>query len=220
MSQPPSTQVATDSSHEGRTVDDELASLPRPPRRMRTLSVAFMAVAMIAAALMAVLLAGDARYALRSANPTEVGELSTLTPSEQLKNSFVLGNGQLDLQRALRYQHPMESDTFQLCPVTGNPKLWVELRAPAGSALTGQGSPPPPTVFVGRLVPVREIGFRPSQTQLGPDGASSAPADAWILLDGVTPKSLAWTIPLLVLFAAFVLFCSAAMLRIVMPVRR
>jgi hypothetical protein len=219
MSQPPSTRVATESMNRGRSVDDELASLPRPPRRMRTLSLAFMAVASIAAGVMAILLAGDARYALRTASPAEVGELAVLSPSKQLKNLFVQGSGQLDAKRALRYQRPLESDTFQLSPIVGNPKLWVELRAADDLSPSAHRPPPPPTVFVGRLVPLQEIGFRRSRARSG-SGPSTVPADAWILLDGVTPQSLEWTIPLLALFVAFVLFCSITMLRIVMPVRR
>lgn len=202
----------------GRSVDDDLASLPRPPRRMRTLSLAFMAVASLAAAAMAFLLAGDVRYALRPASPADVGELAALAPSDQLKNVFVQGSGRMVSDRALRYQRPLESDTFQLSPIAGNPKLWVELRAPADPALAAHGAPPPPTVFVGRLVPVHEIGFRRSQAHTGTGDLSAVPSDAWILLDGVTPQSLRWTIPLLALFVAFVLFCSATMLRIVLPV--
>jgi hypothetical protein len=47
----------------------------------------------------------------------------------------------------------------------------------------------------------------------------SVPFDAWVLLDGVAPASLRWTLPLAALFAAFAAWCFLNIVRILRPIR-
>lgn len=225
MPHPPSTRppqsVTEATPPAGATADDDLASLPKPPRQMRTLSVALLMVAGIAAGSMAYRLANDVRYALGTAVPVDVGKLAALKPTGNLQNTFVQGEGVIDAHQALRYERPFEPDAFLIAPVTGNDRLWVEMRAPMPAASSSAAGVPLAN-FVGRLVPVRERGFRhgaPARASADSATAPTVPSDAWVLLDGVTPRSLQWTIPLLALFLAFAGFSAFHVVRIVRPVR-
>jgi hypothetical protein len=78
----------------------------------------------------------------------------------------------------------------------------------------------PPTSFVGRLAPISSLGIRYSALhdaviEAGwPNG--QLPDDAWILIDGESPKAVRWVLALcLVLagFAGFSLWATTATLR-------
>jgi len=170
------------------------------------------------ALMMTVALAGDVRYALASAAPYDVGELRHFVPDPNLSNRFVQGTGLLSAARAIRYERPMERDSFRLAPLTGNDKIWVEMRVPDG---TESARFVPPSTFVGRLVPLGSAAFRyrglrrSIQELTGTD----VPADAWVLVDGATPTSSRWTVALALLFAAFAAYNLVTIARIVRPVR-
>ena len=224
MTQPPSTRVANQAMEgveatSATATDDELASFPKPPRRMRTVSLVLMSVAGLAAISMALLLFSDVRYALSAEVPVDVGNLATLSPSAELRNAFVQGEGRLKVDGALHYERLLEPDSFLLAPIAGNDRLWVEMRAPTPPSTATPGTPL--ANFVGRLVPVQERGFRSGGTAHAANGANvtPVPSTAWVLLDGITPQSLRWTVPLLILFVAFAAFCSFNIVRIVRPVR-
>jgi hypothetical protein len=200
------------------TVDTDLASLPPPPRRARTVSMSLMAVAGLLSAVMAVFLAGDVRYALSAADPVDVGDLGTLSPAKELANRFVQGTGILRVERGLSYTRPLEPDLFLLSPVAGSGRIWVEMRSPAQPVTRAAALP---LTFVGRLLPVRGGGFRRGGIASSARGPLpiSVPDDAWVLLDGVAPASLHWTLPLAALFAVFAAWCCFHIVRILRPVR-
>jgi hypothetical protein len=195
-------------------VDPELATLPKPPQKERTISLVLMALTALLAAFMTAVLVGDVRYALSDGEPRAVGELARLAPEMDLSNKFVRADGTLRWGAAIRYNRPLESDSFQLVPVVGNERLWVELRIPQGVSTAAA----PPITFVGRMLPVASFAFglgglRRSMTATS---GASVPADAWVLVDGATPVSSQWTVALaalLVLFAAYNVFMIARILR-------
>jgi len=200
------------------TEADDLASLPPPPRRARTVSLALMGVAGLLAIAMAALLWGDVRYALRATAPIDLGDLGALSPGPELDNAFVQGTAIARVDRGLRYSRKLETDQFLLAPIVGNGRVWIEMRAPAEPVLRAAAVP---MSFVGRLVAVRGGGFRRSGFASSAHGttAVTVPDDAWVLLDGVAPGSLHWTVALAGLFGLFAAWCLTNIVRILRPVR-
>lgn len=182
--------------------DPELTALPAPPRRERTTAVLLMALTAVAALTMSVLLFGEAGYAISPGAPTDVGDLATFKPGSEISNRYVFATGLLGTQGAIRYARTAESDSFRLMPVAGNPSVWIEIRVPEG--FEGPRFVPP-TKFAGRLVPMAKAGMRhvglakavKDQTEV------PVPADAWLLIDGSSPRASRWAIALAALFVAF-----------------
>jgi hypothetical protein len=179
-----------------------LDAAPAPPRRERTATVVLMLLTAIAAAVMAFALRGEARYAVSPGHPQEIGELATLQPGADLSNRYVRASGLLGTRGAIRYGRAAEGDSFRLAPIAGNPRIWVEIRVPEG--FEGPRFVPP-TTFAGRLTPLSEAGLRHvgladtvrKQTNV------ELPADAWILVDGSSPRASRWAVALALLFVGF-----------------
>jgi hypothetical protein len=199
-------------------VDPELASLPRPPRGERLVSVALMIATAVLAAAMAIGLVGDVRYALASAEPDDIGDLARLSADGAENNRFVRATGQLGGTGAIRYERPFEPDSFRLAPVLGNDKVWVEMRVP-GSGPPAQFAPP--TTFVGRIVRFEDAAFRYRGLARSVHEATGAviPPHAWVLVDGATPTASRWTVALAALFVFFAAYNLVTIARIVRPVR-
>jgi hypothetical protein len=198
--------------------DPELTALPAPPKRERTFAVVMMVLTAAAALVMSVLLFGEARYALSAGAPHDVGELTTLKPTGDLSNRYVFATGLLGTTGAIRYARTAESDSFRLMPVAGNPGIWVEIRVPEG--FEGPRFVPP-TKFAGRLVPMANAGMRhvglakavKDQTDV------TVPADAWLLIDGSSPRASRWAIALAAMFVAFAGWNVFGVARVLRPVR-
>ena len=199
-------------------VDPELIALPRPPRQERTISLVLMALTGVLAVLMTAAIASDVKYAFADASPQAVGDLSQLTPEEEMSNKFVRGDGLLRADGGVRYHRPLESDSFELVPVSGNDRIWVELRSPPGVPSTASV---PPVTFVGRLLPMRSIAFGLGglRRSLGAIAGASVPAGAWVLVDGATPASSQWTVALALLLAIFAVYNLLTIARILQPAR-
>src|SRR5215831_448965 len=88
------------SSPTGVEVDPELAVLPRPPQKERTVSLALMMLTASLAVILGAALLADVRYALSSAEPRDTGELASLIPGPSVGNRFVRGQGALDIAAA------------------------------------------------------------------------------------------------------------------------
>jgi hypothetical protein len=199
-------------------VDPELVALPRPPRQERTISLLLMALTGLLAAFMTAALASDVTYAFAGSVPEAVGDLSHLVPGPALRNTFVRGDGALRAESAVRYRRPLESDSFQLVPVSGSDRIWVELRVPLGAE---SATAAPPVTFVGRLLPMRSIAFGLGGLRRSLAATPVAPlaADAWVLVDGATPVSSQWTVALAALLALFVGYNLLTIARILRPAR-
>lgn len=198
--------------------DPELTALPAPPKRERTTAVVLMVLTAAAAIFMAVLLFGEARYAIATGTPTDIGELATLKPPPDLSNRYVHATGLLGTTGAIRYARTAESDSFRLMPVAGNPSLWVEIRVPEG--FEGPRFVPP-SKFAGRLVPMSKAGMRhvglaksvKDQTDI------TVPEDAWLLIDGSSPRASRWAIALAAMFVAFAGWNLLGVARVLRPVK-
>ena len=215
--QPTSTMSAPDAAVPSGD-DPDLLTLPAPPKRERTAAVVLMALTALASAWMAISLAAEARYALVPGQPVDVGDLTSLHPGTDLANRYARATGLLGTSGAIRYGRAAEGDSFRLAPVAGNPGLWVEIRVPEG--FEGPRFVPP-TAFAGRLVPFRQAGVRHvgllksvrAQTEV------SVPDDAWLLIDGSSPRASRWAVALAALFAGFAAWNLAGMARVLSRVR-
>lgn len=203
--------------------DPDLVELPRPERRDRTAAVALMTVTAIAALGMTALLSGEARYALEPAHPKEVGALASLELQPELANKYVRATGTLGTGGAIRYGRTAEGDSFRLAPVLGADKVWVEIRVPEG--LEGPRFVPPST-FAGRLVPLRSAGIRHMGLERSVEArtrdagaAVDVPEDAWLLVDGASPRASRWAVALAGLFAVFALWNGWGVYRVLARVR-
>ncbi len=167
---------------------------------------------------MAFALRGEARYALSPGQPLELGELATLQPGTDLGNRYVRSVGLLGTSGAVRYGRAAEGDSFRLAPIAGNPRVWVEIRVPEG--FEGPRFVPP-TSFAGRLVPMGEAGVRHVglADTVRDHGGTTVPADAWLLVDGSSPRASRWAVALALLCAGFAVWNLFGMVRLLRPVR-
>ncbi len=198
--------------------DPELVALPAPPRRERTAAVVLMLLTAAAALWMAFALLGEARYAISSGQPLEVGDLTSLRPGGDMANRYVRASGLLGTAGAIRYGRAAEGDSFRLAPIAGNPGLWVEIRVPEG--FEGPRFVPP-TTFAGRLVPFRTSGIRHERLlrSVQDQTQTIVPQDAWLLIDGSSPRASRWAVALASLFAGFALWNVAGVARVLSRVK-
>jgi hypothetical protein len=198
--------------------DPDLVALPGPPKRERTATVVMMAVTALAAIWMSFVLIGEARYALTPGELTDVADLGTLNPTQGLENRYVRGSGLLGTTGAIRYGRAAEGDSFRLAPIAGNNKIWVEIRVPEG--FEGPRFVPPSN-FAGRLVPFKKAGIRharlPESVRAQTD--KQVPEDAWVLIDGSSPRASRWAVALVVLFVGFALWNIVGIVRVLGRVR-
>jgi hypothetical protein len=196
-----------------RAPDRELADLPAPRRPWRRATLTTLSVALAASLALSAAVFPDVRYALGKAPPRELGELSGKRLGPELGDTWVHGVGQLSVTNAIRYRRPLESDSYRLASVEGNPKLWVQIRVPAG-----EEDPRfvPPDSFVGRLLPVSKLGVRQRglREAVGDSGLAPPADDAWLLVDGESPASVRWALGLFGLLLAFAAFNGVGLFRL------
>lgn len=184
---------------------DELAKLPAPRRPWRRATLVTLSLSALGSLVLAVLVLPDVGYSLTSGPPRDLGDLASNTPKADAKNAWVHGEASLSTTRAIRYRRPLESDSYRLAQVEGNPRVWVQIRVPAG-----EEGPRfvPPTSFVGRIVPVAESGLRQQDLRAAVSevGLSPPSDDAWLLIDGESPAAMRWVLGLLLLLTGFFVF--------------
>jgi hypothetical protein len=198
--------------------DPELAELPPPRRPYRHLTLLCLALTALGSAWLIYSLSGDLLYAAKRGPLTDAGSLDRLNPNTNLVNQWVRGEGTLATVGGIRYSRPLEKDSYRLAPLANNPKLWVQIRVPAGYENEHFVAP---VSFAGRLVPFSSLGLR--YETLGDAPATAGwqkghlPHDAWLLIDGETPKSVRWLFGLTGLFAAFCAFACWALVSLLRP---
>jgi hypothetical protein len=198
--------------------DADLEALPAPRRPWRKLTLSVMSLTLLGSLGLLVALGGELSFSFRGGSPRAVGELATFKPGASDANTWVQGEGELQVQEAVAYRRPLESDSYRLSRVSGADKLWVQVRVPYDDADPEHRRFVPPTSFVGRLVPLERGGLRLSQLKsaVAEAGRPALPSDAWLLIDGEAPATTRWTLGLGLLllgFAAFNLFGLVRLLR-------
>ena len=166
---------------------------------------------------MVIALSSEARYALSTSPPEDLGNLTHAKPTAQVANTWVRGEGLLGTTGAVRYGRPLESDTYRLAPVAGNRRIWVQIRVPAG--MEGPHFVPP-TSFVGRLVPADAAGLRHQglRESIAEAGQEAMPEGAWLLIDGEAPATTRWALGVVALFISFAAFSLYGLARLLRPV--
>lgn len=201
-------------------MDPELLSLPSPPRRGRTFTVAVLAVAAAAALAMAAALRGDVAYAVSRASAASLGDLRTAS-AETLaasENRFVRAEGMLGAAGGIRYERMFADDTFRTLPVAGRNDVWVDLRVSAGQE---NGRWEPPAALQGRLVRFDQAGprHRGLEAAIQQSTHVAVPAGSWLLVDGEAPEDARWAVVLAALFVGCAAWNAVAIGRIVRKVR-
>lgn len=198
--------------------DPELIELPRPRRPFRRLALATLASTVLVAASLICGLYGDLRYTLSGRPVAELGELSALNLAAGQRNTWVRGDGEVEPIGGIRYERPLESDSFRLARLRGHSSLWVQIRVPRGYENEYFVAP---TTFSGRLVPIHSLGLRYSTLAAAPEDAGwesgHLPASAWVLIDGETPANIRWVVGLVGLFGSFALFSLWALYSLLRP---
>jgi hypothetical protein len=195
----------------------ELAELPPPRRPWRRATLVTLASGAVASTLFAAVMLPDARYSLRGGAARDLGELTRLVPGPELADTWVRAEGQLSVTNAIRYRRPLERDSYRLASVAENPRVWVQVRVPEG-----EEDPRfvPPDSFVGRLIPVSQLGIRQRglADAVGAAGLSRLGGDAWLLVDGESPAALRWVLGLLALLLSFAAFNVIGLVRLLRPI--
>jgi hypothetical protein len=200
------------------TTDADLEALPAPRRPWRKLTLLVMSITLLGSLLLAFALRGELVFSLSSEPPHALGELSRFTPEAHDENTWVQGEGELEVHGAIAYRRPLEADSYRLARVRGTQKLWVQVRVPRDDDDPSHKRFVPPSSFVGRLVRADHGGVRLSQlgSAIAEAGRPELPPDAWLLIDGEAPATTRWTLglgALLLGFAAFNLFGLRRLLR-------
>jgi hypothetical protein len=199
--------------------DADLEALPPPRRPWRRLTLVVMSVTLLASLALGSGLRGELSFSLSGQSPHAVGELSRFTPSVGDANTWVQGEGELEVQGAIAYRRPLESDSYRLSRVHGAQKLWVQVRVPRDDDDPEHKRFVPPTSFVGRLVPASRGGVRLSQLggAIAEAGRPPLPNDAWLLIDGEAPATTRWTFGLAALLVGFAAFNLVGLTRLLRP---
>ncbi len=198
--------------------DPELESLPEPRRPWRRTTLFVLGLVGTLALGLMISLRSEVTYALMDGPPLKLGELGAFAPELKHANRWVQGRGQLSAQVA-GYKRPLDPDRFRLAQVVDNPKLWVELREPAGSRDEYFIAP---SSFVGRLIPLTHSGLAYSELveALRNSGQPTPPADGWILSDGSGPHGYRWLLGVTAVLLAIAGFCTYGLYHLAGPVRR
>jgi hypothetical protein len=201
------------------TPDADLEALPAPRRPWRRLTLVTMGATLVGSLALLLSLRGELAFSLDGKTPHGVGELSRFAPSPQDENSWVQGEGALEIDGAIAYRRPLESDSYRLSRVSGAKNLWVQVRVPFDDDDPDHKRFVPPTSFVGRLVPARHGGVRLSQLggAIADAGRPPLPSDAWLLIDGEAPATTRWTLGLAVLLLGFAAFNLVGLGRLLRP---
>jgi hypothetical protein len=217
FSEPPAESEASNSA---AGPDPELQGLPTPRRPWRKTTIFTLISCLVMSVTLLVGLRGELAFSAQLGPPTLIGNLSGLRLLGQHGNLWVQADGDLADHGGIRYQRPFETDSYRLVPVQGNSRLWVQVRVPAGYE---DDHFVPPTSFVGRLLRVDDLGVRYSVLRQAVTDAGwpkgQLPDDAWILVDGESPKAIRWVLALAIVLLGFASFCLWATAFVVRPAR-
>ncbi|MEN9580542.1 MAG: hypothetical protein RJA70_3551 [Pseudomonadota bacterium] len=197
--------------------DPELLELPVPRRPWRRATLLSLTLTATTSVTLCIQLLPEATYAAGDGQPVELADLAKWVPDPTLENRFVHASGSL-APEAVGYRRPLDSDRFRLAPLVGNPRIWVELREPAGSL--GEHFVAPES-FIGRLVPFSAPGLRHGWVRgaLATSGQETPEPADWLLLDGESPSSNRWVFGLMGLLAAFAGFSVFGIGRLLTKIR-
>lgn len=198
-------------------VDPEFEALPEPRRPWRRVTLGAMALTGISAITLASSLWSRVLYSVSSAEPSDVGALTSVQLTERIDNRWVHGTGEIE-PTVVQYRRPLDSDTYRLSPLVGQPRIWVELRVPGDLEPERYVAP---TSFVGRLVRLDHAGLSYTSIADAVEATTGRrlPPDAWLFVDGDAPSTSRWVIGVVAMLFAFTIFSAAGIVHLMHKVR-
>jgi hypothetical protein len=207
--------------------DTDFGELPRPPRVMRTVTVAVMIVTALLAGWLAASLLPEALYAFRAPPSRDVGVLP-LADLGKHEGGFVRGYAKLEGVPTASYQRPLESGHYRVALAAAPPKkidgagagqsqrVWVVYRVPAA-----EDGPRfvPPQLVAGRLTRMADLGVRFQGVSGVLSELGGVESGDWVLIDGETPKAVGWVLGLEVLLVLFMAFNLLSVVKVLRPVK-
>jgi len=179
-------------------VDPELAELPGPPQGRRVLTLALMALVVVASAALALSLRHDVAYFFSSGDTVELGDAAQVDPADLTPNTQVHVTGTPMLSRTVRYRRVLTGSEYVVFPLGAQRTIYVH--APAeGEALAN-------AEFTGRLVTFDDLGGRIGSVEgyLATRMDLPVSGESYLLLSGESPGSYAWALLLVLLCIAFI----------------
>lgn len=159
---------------------------------------------------MAVGLRRDAAFALRTGKPDDIGQLEHLRPGPELANQWVRAEAKLS-PGSVDYRRPFEAAVFRLFPVASGAPVFVQVQVPEGGEFVM------PSSFVGRLVPLEQLGIYHQGLKAALASRFGSAENAWVLLDGDAPSSQRWALGLALLCLSFSAFSLLSFIALFWP---
>lgn len=179
-------------------LDPELAELPGPPQGRRVLTLALMALVVVASAALALSLRHDVAYFFSRGETIELGDAAQLDPAELAPNTQVRVSGTPMLSRTVHYRRVLTGSTYVVFPLGAQRTIYVH--APAGDDALASAE------FTGRLVTFDDLGGRIGSVEgyLADRMDLPVSGESYLLLSGESPGSYAWALLLVLLCIAFI----------------
>ncbi|MBM4360306.1 MAG: hypothetical protein FJ096_19545 [Deltaproteobacteria bacterium] len=166
----------------------------RPPRPLRTATLAALVVGAFASLLVALSLYPEARYALTPRDPVELGSFAKAELGGAVEGRYVRAEVQLAGQPGLGFHRIGEGERRLVRTAPSEPRRdtaprFVEHAVPAGAGARFL----PPRIVAGRLSRVGELGLRHRGLARPLEGlVPEASSRGWVIVDGEAPRSAAW----------------------------
>jgi hypothetical protein len=200
-------------------IDRDLAKLPRPRRIDRDVALVVMAATGLVAAALAWSLSGDARYALSSDEPVDIGAFAEADLAAH-RGRYVRATVDLAPARpegsasSVGFRRPLETDERRLARAADG--RWLIYRVP--EALAGPRFVPPRLVS-GRLLHAQDFGVRFAGLDDALVDAGGRPESAFVLIDDETPRAVSWLLGVEIMMLIFAGWCALSVVQLTRPVR-
>lgn len=199
---------------DGQPLDPELLALNAPPQGQRIAALTVMAAAVVCAMALVLALRGDMQYALSSAQPIDLGDVQSVSPTRLASNSYVRISGLPSLAHGARFSLGLLGSKYRVFPLAGQRTIYVQVEDDGGESFVR-------SEFAGRLVTFEELGSRYAELArvMQRDDGLPVTGASFLLLADEPPSTYRWTWLIGLLCLAFVLLDAYFIVRWFKPVR-
>ena len=193
-------------------VDAELLDLPAPPSGRRLMTLALMALVVVASLALVASVRHDLSYFFASPSILELGDVNELDPARLRPNTQVRISGTPGTARAVRYRRPLSGASYVVFPLAGQAAVYVQVEdTPEALAQSD---------FSGRLVTFSQMGGRLGEVEEYFHQTMSTPisGESYLLIAGAGPASYAWALGLALLCLLVILLDLFFILRWFRPI--
>ena len=191
-------------------IDDALVGLPAPPRvRVRVLGALLGAISLASAGL-TWQLRDDVRFAFTAPTAVELGDARTVDVTEIAPNQLVHVHAAPEMAGAVRYTRPFYPGEHVVFPVAGRSGTPLYIQVDGDAA---------PGDFTGRIIPFSGAGGRYARvgSYLQHDLGAAVSANSYLIVTGVTPRTMWWAPALAAFLLALALSDLAFLGRLLRP---